>query len=121
MNIIKLTDETLKSSNLENIDIVILKAARKNDYLVDLEFEESYIRRLSSEGLQFVFTQLRKQTWEKAYSAGRQNCYTALSLKGYFVSKQLYEGYRIAVDEIKKLLEKGNLHDLELEPYSRGV
>ena len=120
MNIIKLTDETLKSSNLENIDIVILKAARK-DNLVDLEFEESYIRRLSSEGLQFVFTQLREQTWEKAYSAGRQNCYTALSLKGYFVSKQLYEGYRIAVDEIKKLLEKGNLHDLELEPYSRGV
>ena len=120
MNIIKLTDETLKSSNLENIDIVILKAARK-DNLVDLEFEESYIRRLSSEGLQFVFTQLREQTWEKAYSAGGQNCYTALSLKGYFVSKQLYEGYRIAVDEIKKLLEKGNLHDLELESYSRVV
>lgn len=87
MNIIKLTDEALESSNLDNLDIVILKAARKNNYLVDLEFEQSYIRRLSSEGLQYVFTQLREQTWGKAYSAGGQNCYTTLSLKGYFVSK----------------------------------
>lgn len=111
MNIIKLTDEALESSNLDNLDIVILKAARNNNNVIELEFEQSLIRRLSSEGLQFVFTQLREQTWEKAYSTGGQNCYIALSLKGYFVSKQvenLYEGYRIAVDEIKKLLEKGN-------------
>jgi hypothetical protein len=61
MNIIKLTDETLKLYNLDRLDIEILKAARK-DNLVDLEFEQSFIRRLSSEGLQYVFTQLREQT-----------------------------------------------------------
>ena len=107
MNIIKLTDEMLESSNLDNLDIKILKFARNNNDVIELEFEQSLIRRLSSEGLQYVFTQLREQTWNRAYNTSLSNCLSALALKGYFVSKDienLYAGYRIAVNEIKKLL-----------------
>lgn len=108
MNILELTNEMLELSELNNLDIEILKSARENDVL-DLEFKQEYIRMLSPEGLNYVFTRLREQTWAKAYKVGLGNCLSILNLKGYFVSKQvenLYEGHLIAKKEIEKLLIK---------------